>query len=57
MILSGGENIYSSEVENALASHPAVHAIVVPHAGQSSTLDDLRAHFQRIRDTLIVSVG
>lgn len=24
MIISGGENIYSSEVENALASHPAV---------------------------------
>jgi acyl-CoA synthetase (AMP-forming)/AMP-acid ligase II len=24
MIVSGGENIYSREVENALASHPAV---------------------------------
>jgi long-chain acyl-CoA synthetase len=61
MILSGGENIYSSEVENALAGHPsvlacaviaipdpewgeAVHAIIVPHAGQLPTLDDLRAH-------------
>lgn len=25
MIISGGENIYSSEVENALTAHPAVH--------------------------------
>jgi acyl-CoA synthetase (AMP-forming)/AMP-acid ligase II len=24
MIVSGGENVYSAEVENALASHPAV---------------------------------
>jgi long-chain acyl-CoA synthetase len=24
MIVSGGENVYSSEVENAVASHPAV---------------------------------
>ncbi|MGN6145540.1 MAG: class I adenylate-forming enzyme family protein [Mesorhizobium sp.] len=34
MIVSGGENIYSSEVENALASHPAVATgvvIGVPH--------------------------
>ncbi len=34
MIVSGGENIYSTEVENALASHPAVATgivIGVPH--------------------------
>jgi long-chain acyl-CoA synthetase len=34
MIISGGENIYSSEVENAIASHPAVamNAVIgVPH--------------------------
>jgi long-chain acyl-CoA synthetase len=24
MIISGGENVYSAEVEKALASHPAV---------------------------------
>src|SRR4051794_15612253 len=60
MIISGGENVYSVEVENALAQHPAVatcavigvpddtwgehvHAVVVPSAGASPTLDDLRA--------------
>ncbi|OKO84556.1 long-chain-fatty-acid--CoA ligase [Bradyrhizobium sp. AS23.2] len=29
MIVSGGENIYSSEVENALATHPAIATAVV----------------------------
>ena len=29
MIKSGGENVYSAEVENALASHPAVAACAV----------------------------
>lgn len=29
MIVSGGENVYSSEVENAIASHPAVIATAV----------------------------
>jgi long-chain acyl-CoA synthetase len=29
MIISGGENIYSAEVENAVASHPAVAANAV----------------------------
>jgi long-chain acyl-CoA synthetase len=29
MIISGGENIYSAEVENAIASHPAVAACAV----------------------------
>jgi long-chain acyl-CoA synthetase len=35
MIVSGGENVYSAEVENVIASHPAVQAcavIAVPHA-------------------------
>jgi acyl-CoA synthetase (AMP-forming)/AMP-acid ligase II len=35
MIITGGENVYSTEVETALASHPAVAmcaAIGVPHA-------------------------
>ena len=29
MIVSGGENVYSAEVENALARHPAVGACAV----------------------------
>jgi acyl-CoA synthetase (AMP-forming)/AMP-acid ligase II len=29
MIVSGGENVYSAEVENALASHPAVGQVAV----------------------------
>ena len=29
MIISGGENVYSTEVENALGSHPAVRQVVV----------------------------
>ncbi len=29
MIISGGENIYPSEVENALGSHPAVKDVAV----------------------------
>jgi long-chain acyl-CoA synthetase len=29
MIISGGENIYSSEVENAISSHPAVAEVAV----------------------------
>ena len=29
MIVSGGENVYSAEVENALASHPEVQAVAV----------------------------
>lgn len=29
MIISGGENVYSTEVENAIASHPAVQACAV----------------------------
>lgn len=29
MIISGGENVYSTEVENAIASHPAVAAVAV----------------------------
>ena len=29
MIISGGENVYSSEVEAALAAHPAVREVAV----------------------------
>src|ERR1700692_2925265 len=29
MVITGGENVYSAEVENALASHPAVAACAV----------------------------
>jgi acyl-CoA synthetase (AMP-forming)/AMP-acid ligase II len=60
MIITGGENVYSVEVENVLCRHPSVataavigvpddvygervHAVVVPTAGQTVTLDELRA--------------
>jgi acyl-CoA synthetase (AMP-forming)/AMP-acid ligase II len=60
MIVSGGENVYSAEVEKHLATHPAVamcavigvpdetwgervHAVVVPVARVSVSLNDLRA--------------
>ena len=61
MIVTGGENVYSSEVENAVAKHPAVaqvavigipserwgeavHAIVVPKAGESVTEQEIIEH-------------
>jgi long-chain acyl-CoA synthetase len=59
MIVSGGENIYSTEVEDALGSHPAVEEVAVfgvpdPRWGESVyavvfsrkqvTADDLVAH-------------
>ena len=59
MIISGGENIYSTEVEDALSSHPAVEEVAVfgipdPHwgesvyavvfSGQQITADELTAH-------------
>jgi acyl-CoA synthetase (AMP-forming)/AMP-acid ligase II len=61
MIVSGGENIYSIEVEDALVTHPAVaqvavigiphktwgeqvHAIVVPKAGATVTVEELQNH-------------
>ena len=61
MIISGGENIYSIEVENAIYQHSAVamcavvgipsaewgeavHAIVVPKAGQTVAEAEIRDH-------------
>ncbi|MEV0245786.1 long-chain fatty acid--CoA ligase [Nocardia sp. NPDC050712] len=61
MIITGGENVYSAEVENALIAHPSVaaaavigvpdpqwgervHAVVVPHPGETVTEAELRAH-------------
>jgi long-chain acyl-CoA synthetase len=61
MIISGGENVFSVEVENIIALHPAVqscavigipheewietvHAIVVPHAGQTADAAEIIAH-------------
>jgi acyl-CoA synthetase (AMP-forming)/AMP-acid ligase II len=64
MIVSGAENVYSSEVEQAISSHPAVaqvavigipddtwgeavHAIVVPHAGQTPAAEEIIEHARR----------
>jgi long-chain acyl-CoA synthetase len=61
MIISGGENVYSAEVENAISLIPGVgevavigvpderwgervHAIIVPKAGVSLTVEDVMAH-------------
>tara|TARA_R110002072_G_scaffold1780_9_gene14728 strand:+ start:5479 stop:7038 length:1560 start_codon:yes stop_codon:yes gene_type:complete len=61
MIISGGENVYSAEVENALYQHAAVsqcavigiphekwgeqvHAVVMPHADQQVTAEELINH-------------
>jgi acyl-CoA synthetase (AMP-forming)/AMP-acid ligase II len=60
MIISGGENVYSAEVESVLSLHPdvascavigvpderwgeRVHAVVVPVAGATPTLAELKA--------------
>jgi acyl-CoA synthetase (AMP-forming)/AMP-acid ligase II len=60
MIISGGENVYSAEVESVLSLHPAVascavigvpderwgervHAVVVPVAGATLTLPELKS--------------
>ena len=60
MIITGGENVYSAEVESVLSLHPAVaavavigtpderwgervHAVVLPKAGATVTLAELRA--------------
>jgi bile acid-coenzyme A ligase len=62
MVLSGGENIYTAEVESALDAHPSVRSSVVVglpdadlgqrvHAivevGPGTTEDDLRTHMQQ----------
>ncbi|NNE12929.1 MAG: long-chain-fatty-acid--CoA ligase [Ilumatobacter sp.] len=61
MIISGGENVYCTEVEDALYTHPAVleatvfgipdetwgeavHAVVVPRDGVTTSADELIAH-------------
>ena len=41
MIITGGENVYSKEVEDALYEHPAINTAVVigiPHAGWGETV-------------------
>lgn len=65
MIISGGENIYSAEVETAITQHPSVaqcavigipseewgetvHAVVIPHQGQTVELEQLREHCKQL---------
>jgi acyl-CoA synthetase (AMP-forming)/AMP-acid ligase II len=64
MIVTGGENVYSVEVENALSAHPGVRAVAVigvPHpvwgeavtayvvpAGQAPPAAELIAHCRRL---------
>jgi fatty-acyl-CoA synthase len=60
MIISGGENIYPAEIENALSGHPAIADVavvgvpdekwgeavcaVVAFAGAELSIDDIREH-------------
>ena len=61
MVVTGGENVFTTEVENAIISHPAVqdvavigiphtewgeavHAVVILHAGEAITEEELVAH-------------
>jgi long-chain acyl-CoA synthetase len=47
MVIRGGENVYSAEVEAALFEHPAVAdaaVVVVLRPGAEATADELRAH-------------
>jgi acyl-CoA synthetase (AMP-forming)/AMP-acid ligase II len=65
MIVTGGENVFSAEVESAISKHPAVaevavigipddkwgeavHAIIVPQAGQSVSTEDILAHCKEL---------
>ena len=65
MVVTGGENVFTTEVENAVISHPAVqdvavigvphpewgeavHAIVIPHPGQSVSENELLAHCREL---------
>jgi fatty-acyl-CoA synthase len=44
MIISGGENIFPSEVENLVGGHPKVTAVVVLHEGQTATPEEISNH-------------
>ncbi|OYV02150.1 MAG: fatty-acid--CoA ligase [Burkholderiales bacterium PBB5] len=60
MIISGGENVYSGEVENAVARHPAVAACAVigipsPQWGESVHAVVVRRPGQQVTDTELIA--
>lgn len=53
MIISGGENVYSAEVENVLAQHPGVAACAVVGVPDSTWGERVHAVVVRVRDAAV----
>lgn len=54
MIVSGGENVFSAEVESALSKHPAIHEVVVIGIPSESWGESVHA-IVRLRDSATVT--